>query len=428
MKTNTLALLFLFSMLILPCQAQTIIKTSMNGQTIDILQKENVKNGKITFDDFRRYKGSDDFKKREYLLFFSKEPVKKGDYRRNNFKYNILSLTDSMQYIFIPNCMATIDHKKKTITLDTGERVYPYVNLTDLMAYYLENIVSDMYEPSIGKKNDFEEKIVVTDSAIFQYVEHRRTIYDLPDSYKDSVNAILENGKLTKTEKNFWKESLTLARYNRIYEFSPEDTSLISLHISLKNKAQAGNRTAVERKSLSRHAEFNHPDYDAAELYDYTNYAQGYEVELSFTKRMEINREKTLNKPAPLFELPVVNGDSTLKLEDYKGKWVLLDFWFMGCKPCLMLMPEIEELYAQYHKKGLEILGINIDSHDEKLQEFVKNKKIPYPTLNSHDRTASDLYNVIGYPTLILINPEQEVVVNGRIYEVKKYLEEKLKR
>lgn len=38
MKTNTLALLFLFSMLILPCQAQTIIKTSMNGQTIDILQ------------------------------------------------------------------------------------------------------------------------------------------------------------------------------------------------------------------------------------------------------------------------------------------------------------------------------------------------------------------------------------------------------
>jgi len=136
-----------------------------------------------------------------------------------------------------------------------------------------------------------------------------------------------------------------------------------------------------------------------------------------------------VNTTAPDFESSVVGQpDSTMKLSDYKGKWVLLDFWFMGCKPCIALFPKVEELYHNYHAKGFEVIGINdIDKNSQKLADFVKDKNIPYITLNAEDRKVSEMYHVTGYPTFVLINPQQVIVEVGYLTEIIEVLKKHLK-
>src|SRR5258708_2650859 len=68
-----------------------------------------------------------------------------------------------------------------------------------------------------------------------------------------------------------------------------------------------------------------------------------------------LKAEKTRNQPPP-FELKDVDG-KTVKLSDYKGKVVLLNFWATWCAPCKLEIPWFEEFQTRYKDKGFEVLG-----------------------------------------------------------------------
>ena len=185
--------------------------------------------------------------------------------------------------------------------------------------------------------------------------------------------------------------------------------------------------TSVEHKNILQYSDFNNPQYNSDALYDYANYTQGYTHVLSRDQQWKANEKRLLNSSAPAFELPVVGEDKTIKLEDYKEKWLLLSFWNMKTKYRIESMPEIEEIYKKYHKKGLEIVGINSDTNDVNLQNFVKEKNLPYPTLNSEDKAILELYGELDYP-FVLINPQQEIVVFGYgFYSIEKFLKKNMK-
>ncbi len=98
-----------------------------------------------------------------------------------------------------------------------------------------------------------------------------------------------------------------------------------------------------------------------------------------------------------------VTGE-TFRLSDYRGKVVLLDFWYTHCPPCVKAIPELSKLYGQYHDKGLEIFGLNsIDPADEAFFKFIKNIGMKYPAIKTEsavDRT----YKIIAYPSMYLID------------------------
>ena len=107
-------------------------------------------------------------------------------------------------------------------------------------------------------------------------------------------------------------------------------------------------------------------------------------------------------------------------LEDFKGKYVLLDFWGLGCKPCLMAIPEMVKIQEKYLDK-LVIVGVNDEIWVEKLDDYVKAEKINYPIV--HCKDFMKIYKIFskdefyGFPYYVLLDKEGNIISNRYRYK-----------
>ena len=132
---------------------------------------------------------------------------------------------------------------------------------------------------------------------------------------------------------------------------------------------------------------------------------------------------KKVNK-APSFEYTLLKGGETGNLDTFKDKIIVLDFWFMKCKPCVEMIPTMEKLYQEFKDKDVVFLGVNSTDKDTKaLEEFLMANNVTYPTLlvekESVDKTK---YGVMGYPTVFIIDKSQKITyekVGATIYTSK---------
>jgi peroxiredoxin len=118
-------------------------------------------------------------------------------------------------------------------------------------------------------------------------------------------------------------------------------------------------------------------------------------------------------KPAPDFSLPVVaNGDpgARMQISDLKGKPVVLDFWATWCGPCMIQAPILDRIARRYEKKGVVVMGINIDDPPDLARAFAKKKGLSYPILIDDTRQASRLYGVDKLPCLVVIDRQGQVM------------------
>ncbi len=115
-------------------------------------------------------------------------------------------------------------------------------------------------------------------------------------------------------------------------------------------------------------------------------------------------------RPAPDFAVRTITGE-TAGLADYRGKWLLLDFWATWCKPCTKLMPEIEKVADHYDERGLAVLGVSIDENAEKAFAWADKKNFDYLIAVDDPRAPTwAAYRVKVVPTAFLINPEGQIV------------------
>jgi len=85
--------------------------------------------------------------------------------------------------------------------------------------------------------------------------------------------------------------------------------------------------------------------------------------------------------PAPEFRLESLEGRA-VRLSDYRGQAVLLNFWATWCAPCRVEMPWLADLSRRYRRQGLEIVGVSMDGADRaRIASFVRERKIPYTIL-----------------------------------------------
>lgn len=117
-----------------------------------------------------------------------------------------------------------------------------------------------------------------------------------------------------------------------------------------------------------------------------------------------------INDEAPDFELTSLTGD-TVKLSDYRGKTVMLNFWASWCPPCRVEMPHMETYYQEYkEEENIEILAVNMTTLErgskEKVAEFVDKHHLTFPILMDEEGDIMDLYKVMVYPTTYIVNPE----------------------
>lgn len=115
--------------------------------------------------------------------------------------------------------------------------------------------------------------------------------------------------------------------------------------------------------------------------------------------------KQSIEENAPDFTLKNLQGEK-VKLSDYKGKVVLLVFSTTWCPHCRAEIPHLKKLYAEYQKKGLVLLNIDIQESQAKVSSFAKKNEIPYPVLLDKDGQVGLTYGIRGVPTTVLINKE----------------------
>ncbi|HVA50102.1 MAG TPA: TlpA disulfide reductase family protein [Pirellulales bacterium] len=105
------------------------------------------------------------------------------------------------------------------------------------------------------------------------------------------------------------------------------------------------------------------------------------------------------------------------ELSQYKGKVVLVDFWATWCGPCVAELPNVKDVYAKYHDRGFEVVGISLDNDADALSEFVKERHIAWPVLFEGGENASgwghplaEQYKVDSIPLAILLDRQGKVV------------------
>ncbi len=112
---------------------------------------------------------------------------------------------------------------------------------------------------------------------------------------------------------------------------------------------------------------------------------------------------------APAFSLTDITG-KPLKLSDYQGKVVMLDFWATWCGPCRIEIPGFVELQKRYGAQGFAVIGISMDDSAEPVVDFYKQFQMNYPVAVGNDRLGELYGGVLGLPTTFLIGRD------GRIY------------
>jgi peroxiredoxin len=119
---------------------------------------------------------------------------------------------------------------------------------------------------------------------------------------------------------------------------------------------------------------------------------------------------------APDFTTQDING-KPVKLSDYRGKVVVLDFWATWCGPCIASMPHTQEVAKTYKDQGVVVLGSCTSDTREKFEEWVKANQAKYPDfIFSHDaaerkpeRASAKLYGVGGIPQQFIIDREGRI-------------------
>jgi peroxiredoxin len=107
---------------------------------------------------------------------------------------------------------------------------------------------------------------------------------------------------------------------------------------------------------------------------------------------------------APDFTLKDISG-KTVKLSDYKGKAVVLNFWATWCPPCKTEIPWFEDLAEKYRAQGLEVLGVAMDdASDKDIASFAQEMKMNYPVLLGKEETSSLYGGVDMLPTTFYID------------------------
>lgn len=115
-------------------------------------------------------------------------------------------------------------------------------------------------------------------------------------------------------------------------------------------------------------------------------------------------RAQSENVPAPDFVLKDLQGKD-LKLADYKGKVLVLNFWATWCPPCRAEIPDFVEAYTANKDKGLEILGLSVDRMPaDKLLPFVNKAKINYPVALADTKIVQDYGPGDYIPATIIID------------------------
>jgi cytochrome c biogenesis protein CcmG/thiol:disulfide interchange protein DsbE len=129
---------------------------------------------------------------------------------------------------------------------------------------------------------------------------------------------------------------------------------------------------------------------------------------------------------APVRDLPVLGETGTGSLEDYAGKVVVLNVWASWCPPCTEEMPMLQRTHEQIAPRGGTVLGIDTQDATDEALDFLREKRISFPSLRDRDREYGRELGVSGYPETFVIDREGRITALRRGPVTREWLDEQL--
>lgn len=111
---------------------------------------------------------------------------------------------------------------------------------------------------------------------------------------------------------------------------------------------------------------------------------------------------------APDFALRSSSGQN-LRLSEYRGQVVMINFWATWCGPCRQEMPKLDEIFARYEPAGFALLGVNIDEDSAQAQRLADELGVTFPLLFDDEQSVSRLYDVQAMPMTVMVDRDGEV-------------------
>ena len=127
------------------------------------------------------------------------------------------------------------------------------------------------------------------------------------------------------------------------------------------------------------------------------------------------------------FNLRDVNGD-LLSTNDFRGKYILMDFWASWCKPCIDQFPALIQLYNEFEQENFMMIGVALEENEDKWLKAVEKNKLSWPNVIYPDGFTGDMakeYGIRSIPFNVLIDSEGKIIAKGiNLSDLKEFLEE----
>lgn len=111
----------------------------------------------------------------------------------------------------------------------------------------------------------------------------------------------------------------------------------------------------------------------------------------------------TPQSAAPDFTLRAMSGPN-LRLQEQRGRVVMINFWATWCGPCRQEMPHLNRLYDKYKSAGFVILGVNVDEDKKNATELAQKLGVKFPVLWDAEKSVSRLYDLSTMPSTVLVD------------------------
>jgi len=115
-----------------------------------------------------------------------------------------------------------------------------------------------------------------------------------------------------------------------------------------------------------------------------------------------------MGQAAPDFALKSSTGEN-LRLSEFRGDVVMINFWATWCGPCRQEMPLLDELYQRYERVGFSLLGVNIDDDSRKAMTMISDLGVNFPVLFDSTKAVSKLYQVDAMPVTVIVDRDGKV-------------------